>query len=158
MSPVATPTLSVSGGSPPGVNFTRTAALGLPSPIAAGLFERDSGEGGGGRERADGFKKMKDVPRAAGDTSFGRRGGDGGAGGGGKGPGKEMGKAKVRDEVLAAGGGGGGGGVGGGKGGARDAAFRDGPSQPPRKGNKLGMGARSRTMPTGGTRDSPEGG
>ncbi len=138
---VSTPT----SNSPPGITFTRSTALGLPSPILAGLFRQHGGGGGGGNYTP------RDGYAAAGDSGAGGAGAgviDGAIGGSDSARG---GKETDGDdpggvgETATARGGSGGGGSGG-------------RPQQARKGAKLGLGARARTLPAGGTQASPEGG
>ncbi|CAN0208892.1 unnamed protein product, partial [Ectocarpus sp. 8 AP-2014] len=128
-SAVATPSAPASH-SPPGVTCTRSTALGLPSPILAGLF--------GDADNSHALQTDASfTPRAgsvasggsSGAAVDGAPGGSGGASGGGE----------------AVGGEGGGGATGGG-------------ASLARKGAKLGLGAKAKTLPARGTRASPEGG
>lgn len=143
----ATPT-AAAGHSPPGITFTRSTALGLPSPVLAGLFggadssdmQQHSGGGGGGYTPSNTGGAVEDTP--AGSDGRSERCVGGAVGGG-----KDVSGAAARA-------------AGGADQGGADGAEETrggGPSQG-RKGPKLELGARSRTVPVGGTQGSPEGG
>ncbi|CBN78046.2 conserved unknown protein (Partial), partial [Ectocarpus siliculosus] len=128
-SAVATPSAPASH-SPPGVTCTRSTALGLPSPILAGLF--------GDADNSHALQTDASfTPRAGSVASGGSSGAavDGAPGG--------SGGASGEGEAV-----GGEGGVGATGRGASLA----------RKGAKLGLGAKAKTLPARGTRASPEGG
>lgn len=127
-SAVATPSAPASH-SPPGITCTRSTALGLPSPIVAGLF--------GDADNSHALQNdVSFTPRAGSSASGGSSGavldavpgGSGGASGGGDTVGGEGGSGATGGGALA------------------------------RKGAKLGLGAKAKTLPARGTRGSPEGG
>lgn len=145
---ITTPAAAPSSSSPPGITCTRSTALGLPSPIVAGLFGGVSSDHDERDGDKDGYTTKGNIAGGgSGDSLADRRGGD------------KIGKLRdgVAVSIVAAGAAGG---VGGGR-----TISRGGPP-PPRKGSKLGLGPRARTVPIRASdlakadtkKDSPEGG
>eukprot|EP00903_Cladosiphon_okamuranus_P011726 g11026.t3 len=140
---IATPTAPASH-SPPGITFTRSTALGLPSPVLAGLFgdANNSGlrqhSGGDGQTPSTASGAVGDTPAGSDGRGRSERCADGG--------GKDLSGAAAHA-------------AGGNQGGANwTEETRGGGPWQGRKGPKLGLGARSRTVPVRGTQGSPEGG
>lgn len=145
-SAVATPTATAST-SPPGVTFTRSAALGLPSPILAGLFRDDRGRS---LQHDGGYTPPDDYPAASSSRSI-----IDGAPSGSNAPDEQHSdggrnkKASGASVMI---------GTGGDSVGVAGTKKLQGDPPQPRKGSKLGLGARARTMPVCGGQGSPEGG
>lgn len=133
---------------PPGITFTRSAALGLPSPIVAGLFaDRES-------DKSSRYTSKSNVIDAAVAAAAVDSSGDDSSRRGIKKTGRNNARDGEGSSATTAGAGG------------RKMVVRGTPPQP-RKGSKLGVGGRSKTVPVGrfhsaaaaiGTRESPEGG
>lgn len=144
---ITTPAAAPSSSSPPGITCTRSTALGLPSPIVAGLFGGGNNDHDERDDDEDGYTAKGNIVDDGSDGHVDRRGGE------------KIGKLRegVAGSIDAAAAGGG---VGGGRSIAR------GSPPPPRKGSKLGLGPRARTVPIRASdlakadtkKDSPEGG
>ncbi|CAM9154423.1 unnamed protein product, partial [Scytosiphon promiscuus] len=151
-SAVATPSAPASN-SPPGVTCTRSTALGLPSPILTGLF----GDAGNSHQP----HQLRGSNAPAGHTPLARYSCAASGGGG------AVDCSPAQAERVGSGDGGVGGGArgaavasmgGDGSAGAAREAGRDNGPVKPRKGKKLGLEGRARTVPARCTQGSPEGG